>query len=72
MYFEIIDGRKNEPRDIVFNNVEDFPLIYLYPKNRKEKINVKFKPKDKNNTNINEIENFIFKNLGIETQFNEN
>ena len=72
MDFEIIDGRKNEPRDIVFNNVEDFPLIYLYPKNRKEKINVKFKPKDKNNTNINEIENFIFKNLGIETQFNEN
>ena len=70
--FEIIDGRKNEPRDIVFNDVEEFPLIYLYPNNFKEKRNIKFEPKDKNNTNINEIENFIFKNLGIMNNLNEN
>ena len=72
--FEIIDGRKNEPRDIVFNNVEEFPLIYLYTftNNQKEKRNIKFEPKDKNNTNINEIENFIFKNLATANNLNEN
>ena len=70
--FEIIDGRKNEPRDIVFNDVEEFPLIYLYPNNFKEKRNIKFEPKDKNNTNINEIENFIFKNLADANNLNEN
>ena len=62
--FEIIDGRVNEPRDIVFKNVEEFPLIYLYSKNKKDKKAIRFEPKDKININIQEIEEFIFNNFG--------
>ena len=70
--FEIIDGRANEPRDIKFNNVEEFPLIYLYNNNIKIKKRIRFEPNNKKNTNINEIEDFIFKNLGIEDNLNNN
>ena len=28
--FEIIDGRINEPRDIKFDSIEEFPIIYMY------------------------------------------
>jgi hypothetical protein len=70
--FEIIDGRVNEPRDIQFNSVEDFPLIYLYNNNIKDKKRIRFEPNDKNNTNINEIEEFIIKNLEIKDNINEN
>ena len=70
--FEIIDGRVNEPRDIKFNSVEDFPLIYLYNNNIKDKKRIRFEPNDKNNTNINEIEEFIIKNLEIKDNINEN
>ena len=69
--FEIIDGRVNEPRDIIFNSVEDFPLIYLY-NNMKEKKRFKFEPKDKNNVNMKEIEDFIFYNLKLMDNLNEN
>ena len=67
--FEIIDGRVNEPRDIIFNSVEDFPLIYLY-NNMKEKKRFKFEPKDKNNVNMKEIEDFIFYNLKLMDNLN--
>ena len=70
--FEIIDGRINEPRDIKFDSIEEFPLIYLYTNCLKEKKTIRFEPKDKNNTNIKEIENFIFKNLGNMNNLNEN
>ena len=70
--FEIIDGRVNEPRDITFDNIEEFPLIYLYTNSMKDKKNIRFVPQDKNNTNIEEIEKFIFKNLGITNNLNEN
>ena len=70
--FEIIDGTVNEPRDIKFNSAEDFPLIYLYNNNIKNKKRIRFEPNDKNNTNFNEIEDFIVKNLGIEDNLNEN
>ena len=70
--FEIIDGRVNEPRDIKFNSVDDFPLIYLYNNNIKNKKRIKFEPKDKNNTNTKEIEDFIIKNLEIKDNLNEN
>ena len=70
--FEIIDGRVNEPRDITFDNIDEFPLIYLYTNSMKDKKNIRFVPQDKNNTNIEEIEKFIFKNLGITNYLNEN
>ena len=69
--FEIIDGAVNEPRDIKFNSVEDFPLIYLYNNNINNKKRIRFEPKDKNNTNIDEIENFILKNLDIDINLND-
>ena len=69
--FEIIDGTVNEPRDIKFNSVEDFPSIYLYNNNINNKKRIRFEPKDKNNTNIDEIENFILKNLDIDINLND-
>ena len=69
--FEIIDGAVNEPRDIKFNSVEDFPLIYLYNNNINNKKRIRFEPRDKNNTNIDEIENFILKNLDIDINLND-
>ena len=70
--FEIIDGRVNEPRDIVFKNVEEFPLIYLYIKNKKDKKAIRFEPKYKININIKEIEEFIFNNLGTRDNLIDN
>ena len=69
--FEIIDGTVNEPRNIKFNSVEDFPSIYLYNNNINNKKRIRFEPKDKNNTNIDEIENFILKNLDIDINLND-
>ena len=71
LVFEIIDGRANEPRDISFQNIEEFPLIYLYTNSMKDKKVIRFEPKDKNITNISEIENFIMKNLNPDN-LNEN
>ena len=69
--FEIIDGRVNEPRDIKINNIEDFPLIYLYNNNINNKKRIRFEPNDKNNTNIDEFEKFIFKNLDIDNNLGD-
>ena len=69
--FEIIDGRVNEPRDIKINNIEDFPLIYLYNNNINNKKRTRFEPNDKNNTNIDEFEKFIFKNLDIDNNLGD-
>ena len=69
--FEIIDGRINEPRDIKINNIEDFPLIYLYNNNINNKKRIRFEPNDKNNTNIDEFEKFIFKNLDIDNNLGD-
>ena len=71
LVFDIIDGRVNEPRDIVFDNVDEFPLIYLYTNFMKEKKVLRFVPQDKNMTNMVEIEDFLVKNLK-QDNLNEN
>lgn len=61
--FEMIDGRTNEPRDIIIESLEEFPLIYLYTNDMKEKKIIKFKPKNENSITELEVENFLIKNL---------
>ena len=70
--FELIDGRKNEPRDIVIKSVEEFPLIYLYTNAKKEKKVIKFIPKNANSVTKIEVEDFIANNLGYVIDTNKN
>ena len=61
--FALIDGRTNEPRDIIIKNIEDLPLIYLYTNSMKEKKIIKFNPKNKDSISESEIETFLLENL---------
>ena len=70
--FELIDGRTNEPRDIEIKSLEDFPLIYLYTNNMKEKKVIKFLPKNNDTTSENEVEKFLLDNLGYNRKKDDN
>ena len=71
--FEMIDGRTNEPRDIVIKSVDEFPLLYLYlnVNNMNEKKVVKFAPDNNKVVFQDEIEKFLLDNLGYKTDFNK-
>ena len=70
--FELIDGRINEPRDIEIQSVEEFPLIYLYTNNMKEKKVIKFVPKNSGYICEDEVEKFLMDNLGYKSNQEEN
>lgn len=71
--FEIIDGRTNEPRDIIIENIEEFPLIYLYTNSMKEKKVIKFIPKNNDSVTETEVETFLLKNLDYNKEsYNKN
>ena len=61
--FALIDGRANEPRDIIIKSIEDFPIIYLYTNSMKEKKTIKFSPKNKDSITESEIKTFLLENL---------
>ena len=71
--FEMIDGRTNEPRDIVIKSVDEFPLLYLYLKTNdvKEKKVVKFVPNNDKAVFQDEVEKFLLYNLGYNTDLNK-
>ena len=70
--FEMMDARYNEPRDIVINEVEDLPLIYLYTNAMEEKNVFKFIPKSNETIYESEVESFLFEKLNITIISNEN
>jgi hypothetical protein len=70
--FEMIDGRTNEPRDIMIEKVEDFPLIFLYTNNMKEKKIIKFKPKNNDSVSESEVETFLIDNLEYKNNKDDN
>ena len=70
--FEMMDARYNEPRDIVINEVEDLPLIYLYTNAMEEKNVFIFIPKSNETIYESEVESFLFEKLNITIISNEN
>ena len=70
--FEMIDGRINEPRDITIESIEEFPLIFLYTNDMKEKKIIKFKPKDNDSITESEIETFLIENLEYKVNEDDN
>ena len=70
--FEMMDGRYNEPRDIVINELEDLPLIYLYINDLKGKKVFKFIPKNNDIISESEVESFILENLKKKQMDDEN
>ena len=70
--FEMMDGRYNEPRDIVINELEDLPLIYLYINDLKGKKVFKFIPKNNDIISESEVESFILENIKKKQMDDEN
>ena len=70
--FEMTDGSRNEPRDLVFKKLEEFPAIYLYTNAMKEKKVIKFEPKNNEEISESEIENFIVEKLDYNKDNKEN
>ena len=63
--FAFMDATRNEPRDVVFEDTDMFPLVYLsIPNDNKERKKIKFKPEDIESVRENDIEKFIADNLG--------
>ena len=62
--FGVMDVTKNEPRDIIIEDNDILPLVYLSINDNKERRKIKFKPDDIEKVRENDIEKFIADNLG--------